>query len=144
MGFLLLVHWGKMTMKHKKAVCSALLQRIVYLFLKKSLGYEETMNCSDYERCSSLSLILLDPAVSVLCISISQLPLTLTTCVGGADSLSGRTLRDDSRLAPSQWETALQSNAVSHWLGVNLEAAMTLYLTCQEGHGSSQWMWERL
>ena len=24
--------------------------------------------------------------------------------------------RADSRLAPSQWETSLQSNAVSHWL----------------------------
>ena len=29
----------------------------------------------------------------------------------------------DSRLAPSQWETSLQSNAVSHWLGANLESA---------------------
>ena len=32
--------------------------------------------------------------------------------------------RDDSRLAFSQWETALQSNAVSHWLGANLESAL--------------------
>ena len=32
--------------------------------------------------------------------------------------------RADSRLAPSQWETALQSNAVSHWLGANLESAL--------------------
>ena len=32
--------------------------------------------------------------------------------------------RYDSRLAPSQWETALQSNAVSHWLGTNLESAV--------------------
>ena len=32
--------------------------------------------------------------------------------------------RVDSRLAPSQWDTALQSNAVSHWLGANLEAAL--------------------
>ena len=29
----------------------------------------------------------------------------------------------DSRLVPSQWETSLQSNAVSHWLGANLESA---------------------
>ena len=29
----------------------------------------------------------------------------------------------DSRFAPSQWETSLQSNAVSHWLGANLESA---------------------
>ena len=30
--------------------------------------------------------------------------------------------RADSWLAPSQWETSLQSNAVSHWLGANLES----------------------
>ena len=32
--------------------------------------------------------------------------------------------RADPRLAPSQWETSLQSNAVSHWLGANLESAL--------------------
>ena len=30
----------------------------------------------------------------------------------------------DSRLAPSQWETSLQSNAVSHWVGANLESVL--------------------
>ena len=30
----------------------------------------------------------------------------------------------DSRLAPSQWEMAFQSNAVPHWLGANLESAL--------------------
>ena len=35
-------------------------------------------------------------------------------------------LRADSRLAPSQWETPLQSNVVSHWLGANLESALEL------------------
>ena len=34
-------------------------------------------------------------------------------------------LTADSRLAPSQWETWLQSNAVSHWLGANLESVLT-------------------
>ena len=29
--------------------------------------------------------------------------------------------RADSRIAHSQWETLLQSNTVSHWLGANLE-----------------------
>ena len=33
------------------------------------------------------------------------------------------TCRAESRLAPSQWETSLQSNAVSHWLGAHLESA---------------------
>ena len=31
-------------------------------------------------------------------------------------------IRVNSRFAPSQWETSLQSNAVSHWLGANLES----------------------
>ena len=35
-------------------------------------------------------------------------------------------LRADSRLAPSQWETLLQSNAVSHWLGTNLDSDLWL------------------
>ena len=30
----------------------------------------------------------------------------------------------DSWLAPSQWETSLQSNVVSHWLGADLESAL--------------------
>ena len=35
--------------------------------------------------------------------------------------------RTDSRFAPSQWETSLQSKAVSHWLGVNLESTLCLH-----------------
>ena len=34
--------------------------------------------------------------------------------------------RADSKFAPSQWETSLQSNAVSHWLGANLKSARPL------------------
>ena len=43
-----------------------------------------------------------------------------------ASDLDGRwpRARADSRLAPIQWETSLQSNAVSHWLGANLESTM--------------------
>ena len=37
--------------------------------------------------------------------------------------------RADSRFALSQWETSLQSNAVSHWLGANLKSALALHLT---------------
>ena len=33
-------------------------------------------------------------------------------------------IRADSRFAPSQWETSLQSNTISHWLGTNLESAL--------------------
>ena len=32
--------------------------------------------------------------------------------------------RADSRFVPSQWETALLCNDVSHWLGANLESAL--------------------
>ena len=32
--------------------------------------------------------------------------------------------RADSRLAPSQWEMSLQSNAISYWLGASLESAL--------------------
>ena len=33
-------------------------------------------------------------------------------------------IRVDSRFAPSRWETPLQSNGVSHWLGANLQSAL--------------------
>ena len=33
--------------------------------------------------------------------------------------------RADLRVALSQWETSLPSNVVSHWLGANLESALT-------------------
>ena len=39
------------------------------------------------------------------------------------------TVRADSRLAPSQWETWLQRNAISHWLGANLESSLHYYTT---------------
>ena len=32
--------------------------------------------------------------------------------------------RAGSRLTPCQWETSLQSNGISHWLGANLESAL--------------------
>ena len=37
--------------------------------------------------------------------------------------------RADSWLAPSQWEMMLQSNAVSHWLGANLESDLYQHST---------------
>ena len=39
---------------------------------------------------------------------------------------SGRCTRADSRFAPSQWETALLCNKVSHWLGTSLESALCI------------------
>ena len=36
--------------------------------------------------------------------------------------------RADSKFVPSQWETALLYNDVSHWLGASLESALLMYL----------------
>ena len=49
------------------------------------------------------------------CTGAKRLPLTSSMREKG---------KADSRLAPSQWETSLQSNAVSHWLGANLESTL--------------------
>ena len=35
-------------------------------------------------------------------------------------------IRANSRFEPSQWGMSLQSNAVSHWLGANIESALIL------------------
>ena len=48
--------------------------------------------------------------------------------------------RADSRLAPSQWETSLQSNAVSHWLGANLESALG-FITHRVSNADRYLMW---
>ena len=45
--------------------------------------------------------------------------------------------RADSWLAPSQWETSLQSNAVFHWLGANIESAL---VTSQAPKQSYDWL----
>ena len=49
--------------------------------------------------------------------------IAITECVS-FERLS--MLKAESGLVPSQWETSLQSNAVSHCLGANLESALIL------------------
>ena len=39
-----------------------------------------------------------------------------------------RVYRTESWFAPSQWETSLQSNPVSHWLGANPESAVISFI----------------
>ena len=46
--------------------------------------------------------------------------------------LNGWYHRADFRLAHSQWETSLQSNTVSQWLGANLESALISYEWIQQ------------
>ena len=52
--------------------------------------------------------------------------------------------RADSRFAPSQWETALLCNDVSHWLGTNLESALmqvisNTFISPNNGLATSRW-----
>ena len=49
--------------------------------------------------------------------------------MGVKSNLTALQFRADSRLAPSQWETLLQCNTVSHWLGANLESTLYLIMT---------------
>ena len=43
--------------------------------------------------------------------------------------------RADSRFAPSQWETALLCNDVSHWWGAGLESALHSTTSCEKCWG---------
>ena len=43
---------------------------------------------------------------------------------GNIPHVLSTTCMTDCRLVPSQWETSLESNAVSQWLGANLESAL--------------------
>ena len=59
--------------------------------------------------------------------------LTDLTQINVAHFFTQAYTRAGSRLAPSQWETALFCNAVSHWLGTNLESALLYHF--QKYHG---------
>ena len=54
-----------------------------------------------------------------------QFKVRLVSCLCHCGSVCH--IRAESRFAPSQWETALLCNDVSHWLGANLESALILY-----------------
>ena len=51
-----------------------------------------------------------------------------TLCLGALDSFIF--FRADPRFVPSQWETALLCNDISHWLGAILESALFLIFWC--------------
>ena len=48
--------------------------------------------------------------------------------------------RVDSSFAPSQWETALLCNDVSHWLGASLESSLWVNITPFDKSGIILWM----
>ena len=69
-----------------------------------------------YTQCCSAVLLAIQ--TFIMCHKICMLLCCMYRC------LIKTWCRADSRLAPSQWETALQSNAVFHWLDANLESAL--------------------
>ena len=62
----------------------------------------------------------------------SEICAAIESCLIGCHTWTNvtctRNISADSRLASSQWETSLQSNAVSHWLDANLESALRIIL----------------
>ena len=46
----------------------------------------------------------------------------------------------DSRLALSQWESSIQSNTVSHWLGANFESALHSHCIHRHSHSAASWV----
>ena len=48
-------------------------------------------------------------------------------------------LRADSRFVPSQWETVLHCNGVSHWLGASLESALHTSNTLTKPRTDKNW-----
>ena len=46
--------------------------------------------------------------------------------------------RDQSRYVPSQWETSLHCNNISHWLGTNLDWSLHFWLMVS--YNESEWM----
>ena len=72
------------------------------------------IGCTNNDRCGSC------PCSQSVTNSVSTTFRTyqLTTCARSSYSAA-------SRLAPSQWETSLQSNVVSHWPRANLELALS-------------------
>ena len=84
-------------------------------------------------KCRSLNALLKDtwlrglPALNVALVLYMSHDAISTIAAYTANTIY--CIRADSRFAPSQWETALQtwqSNAVSHWLGATLESAWVL------------------
>ena len=58
-----------------------------------------------------------------------------------AGNLVSNTCRADSRSAPTQWEMSLQSNSVSHWLGTNLDSALTWMMWTVGRTHWLVWLW---
>ena len=88
--------------KYRCAICDVFIRLYVRLCMSSSITY--------YHNYSNLTQLSLRAMVKVS-------PVFL--------------IRVDSKLAPRQWETSLQSNAVSNWLGANQESPLLIDYACQ-------------
>ena len=78
---------------------------------------------------SNIILLLTTTRGTVQVIARNTVCASGSVCTQAAEqgALCNRAIyKVDSRFAPSQWETALLCNDVSHWLGANLESALNI------------------
>ena len=85
-----------------------------------SLEMDKIFHSTHYNGCNHLSMLRLN---------LNHIPGIKELSGECADLLSSSNTntkyhRAASRLAASKWGTSLQSNAISHWLGANLESTM--------------------
>ena len=65
----------------------------------------------------------------------------INSCISGdLRHLGTHMLRADSMFAANQWETSLQCNAVSHWLGANIESALYGVAVMSMSHKTYPWV----
>ena len=76
-----------------------------------------------YWGMDTASVIIIRPADALVCNKMNRVIRWKAETENLRPTFS-RWYRADSRLAPSQWETSLRSNTVSHWLGANPESAL--------------------
>ena len=94
------IHWSPVNSPHKGQWCGALMFSLICVWIK---DWVNTHEAGDVRCYRALYDVIASMVVRLYC------------------SLSGRA---DSRFVPSQWETSLQSNVVSHWLGAHLKSAL--------------------
>ena len=100
----------------------------------RTIGRSQLSNLSDLPCCFTMPSSMQS---SVKC-KHSSTPGSLVTLSNSFLWYTTIKCRADSRFAPSQWERLLQSKAVSHWLGANLESALICVIT--DGWGiQRQW-----
>ena len=97
---------------HINHQCSLLLlTKAGHAYVRDNLSLDKTW-CIPFEGSTSATIMYSPSAVTGICIPF---------CTDKQDTVW---YRAHSRFAPSQWEMALLSNKVSHWLSASLESAL--------------------